>query len=62
MMVCDNGKGISKKQLTAPQSFGIIGMRERAHSLGGNLVISGDKGAGTTVIFTISKPCREEAV
>jgi PAS domain S-box-containing protein len=53
MMVCDNGKGISKKQLTAPQSFGIIGMRERAHSLGGNLVISGDKGAGTTVIFTI---------
>jgi PAS domain S-box-containing protein len=53
MMVCDNGKGISKKQLSATQSFGIIGMRERAHSLGGKLVISGENGAGTTVIFTI---------
>ena len=53
MKVSDNGKGISKKQLSDPQSFGLIGMRERAYSLGGNLVISGAKGDGTAVIFTI---------
>ncbi len=53
MRVSDNGKGISKKQLSAPQSFGIIGMRERAHSLGGSLVIAGDRGDGTTVTVTI---------
>ena len=53
MRVFDNGKGIAKKQLSAPQSFGIIGMRERAYSIGGALVISGDRGAGTTVTLTI---------
>jgi len=53
MRVSDNGKGISKKRLSATQSFGIIGMRERAHSLGGSLVIAGDRGDGTTVTVTI---------
>ncbi len=53
MRVFDNGKGISKNRLSAPQSFGIIGIRERAHSLGGSLVISGAGGEGTTVTVTI---------
>ena len=53
MRVFDNGKGISKEQLSAPHSFGIIGMRERAYSLGGNLVISGTRGEGTTLVLTI---------
>ena len=53
MRVSDNGKGISKKRLSGPQSFGLIGMRERAHSFGGNLVIAGARGGGTTVAVTI---------
>jgi len=53
MKVSDNGKGISRKRLSGPQSFGLIGMRERAHSFGGNLVITGASGEGTTVAVTI---------
>ena len=53
MRVSDNGNGISKKRLSGPQSFGLIGMQERAHSFGGNLVITGDRGEGTTVVVTI---------
>lgn len=53
MRVSDNGIGISKTRLSGPQSFGLIGMRERAHAFGGNLVIAGARGEGTTVAVTI---------
>jgi len=53
MRVSDNGKGLWKKRLSGLQSFGIIGMRERAYSFGGNLVITGTRGEGTTVAVTI---------
>ena len=53
MNVSDNGKGISKKRLSGLQSFGLIGMRERAHSFGGNLAITGARGEGTTVAVAI---------
>jgi PAS domain S-box-containing protein len=47
--VGDNGKGISLEQLYAANSLGILGMRERALLLGGELAISGTAGKGTTV-------------
>ena len=47
--VRDDGKGISEKQLSAGQSLGILGMRERAMLLGGELTISGGPGKGTIV-------------
>lgn len=56
--VRDNGKGITEEQLGDPKSFGIIGMRERAHSLGGNVDFRGRPGRGTTVTLTI--PIRDE--
>lgn len=52
MRVCDNGRGIEAQEILAPKSFGIIGMRERVHYLGGNFSISGSSG-GTTVELTI---------
>ena len=52
MRVSDNGKGIEEKEILEPKSFGIIGMRERVHYLGGNLSISGNSN-GTTVEVTI---------
>ncbi len=45
----DNGKGISKEQLSSSNSLGILGMRERAVILGGELTVSGAPGKGTTV-------------
>ena len=47
--VHDNGKGISEDQVSADSSLGILGMRERAVRLGGELAISGAPGEGTTM-------------
>jgi PAS domain S-box-containing protein len=49
LRVHDNGTGVSEEQLSAGSSLGILGIRERALLLGGELTISGDPGEGTTV-------------
>ena len=45
--------GITAEELTAPRSLGLLGMQERARSWGGDVVISGVPGRGTTVRVTI---------
>ncbi len=45
----DNGKGIAEEQISAGSSLGILGMRERALLLGGELSISGAPDKGTAV-------------
>jgi PAS domain S-box-containing protein len=47
--VRDNGRGITKEQVSAPESLGVRGMRERALLLEGELVIDGVSGQGTSV-------------
>ncbi len=47
--VQDNGKGIPEEKLSAGKSLGILGMRERAMLLGGELTICGLPGNGTIV-------------
>lgn len=54
----DNGKGISKEEITDPKSFGIIGMKESIHSCGGKINIQGVKDRGTTI--TVKYPLRVE--
>jgi len=44
--VQDNGRGISEAELTSPQSFGLMGLRERAIMFGGSTVIHGVPGRG----------------
>jgi len=55
MEVRDNGKGIREEEIFDSESFGLIGMRERALYLGGEFQISScdDGGGGTTVIVSI---------
>ncbi|MDI6782881.1 MAG: PAS domain S-box protein [bacterium] len=53
LTVKDNGKGITNKQINAVKSLGLIGIRERALSLGGKAEIKGIRGKGTTVIISI---------
>ena len=48
--VKDDGIGISFDAESKPRSFGLIGMRERAVFLGGNLEITGTVGKGTTIV------------
>ena len=47
--VTDNGIGITQWQIEDPQSFGIIGMRERAHLWGGTVHVRNVKPSGTMV-------------
>jgi len=51
--VTDNGKGMSKEQITGPEAIGILGMRERAHVFGGDIKISSIPAKGTTISVRI---------
>jgi PAS domain S-box-containing protein len=53
LIIADNGKGIEEKHLSDPRAFGIIGMRERARPWGGEVMINGVSGQGTTVTVKI---------
>ena len=47
--VQDNGRGITESEQADPQSLGLVGMRERALLLGGNITFIGNPESGTTV-------------
>ena len=47
--VRDNGKGIGTDEIAANESIGLLGMRERAIAVGGQLAIEGFPGKGTVV-------------
>ncbi len=49
----DNGKGITKQQISDPKSFGIMGMRERANLWEGKFRINCTRGKGTGVAASI---------
>jgi signal transduction histidine kinase len=53
LTVQDNGRGIRDDELASPQSFGLMGMQERAIMFGGNTKIYGLAGRGTTVTVRI---------
>jgi PAS domain S-box-containing protein len=42
--VQDDGRGISNEEITAPDSLGLLGMRERMEMLGGQFTIAGKPG------------------
>ena len=51
--IIDDGKGILETELDGTTSFGLMGMRERANLIGGNLELFGAAGKGTTVRLVI---------
>jgi len=53
LVIEDNGKGITEKEKTEAQSLGILGMRERAHLIGGEIDIKGLEGKGTVVTVRV---------
>ena len=54
LAIRDNGRGITKAELTSVESSGLLGMTERARMLGGRVTVAGSPGRGTTV--TVSVP------
>ncbi len=53
LTVSDNGRGITEEERTGAQTLGLLGMRERANLAGGELVITGDEGKGTTITVRV---------
>ena len=51
--VKDNGIGIPAEKLSDHNSYGLIGIRERARYLGGDARIVGVPGSGTTIVVNI---------
>jgi signal transduction histidine kinase len=51
--VRDDGRGLPEHRGARPDAFGVRGMVERAHALGGWLEVSGAPGKGTTVMAAV---------
>jgi PAS domain S-box-containing protein len=49
----DNGRGITESERLGIHSLGLLGMRERAHSIGGKVEINGIAGKGTVLIVRL---------
>jgi signal transduction histidine kinase len=49
LVVDDNGRGVPAAAVTNPRSLGLLGMRDRAVLIGGEVSVAGRPGAGTTV-------------
>jgi PAS domain S-box-containing protein len=56
----DNGIGFDVNKISKVNSFGLLGMSERALSIGGNLSVESIPDIGTTVILTLDKKRNEK--
>jgi signal transduction histidine kinase len=59
LWVNDNGKGISENGKSEQQSLGLLGMRERAYLIGGEISITRAEGQGTVVALRVPVAGRE---
>jgi signal transduction histidine kinase len=51
--ISDNGKGISQEEILKPDSFGLLGMRERVYPWNGSVDVSGSADTGTRITVTL---------
>jgi PAS domain S-box-containing protein len=55
LVVADNGVGIPDRKVSDRRSLGLLGMRERAASFGGEVTIRSDPDKGTTVVACLPR-------
>jgi signal transduction histidine kinase len=53
LTVKDNGRGISEDEIANTRSIGLVGMRERAMLIGGEITLHGAPGNGTTMTLRV---------
>jgi PAS domain S-box-containing protein len=56
LLVKDDGRGFLPAQPRKPNSFGLVGLRERAYLLGGEVTIESAPGRGTIVEMRLPEP------
>jgi signal transduction histidine kinase len=59
LQVEDNGKGLKDAEISGTESLGLLGMRERAHLIGGDVSITSAEGGGTVVAVHVPIAVRE---
>lgn len=59
LAISDNGRGITEAEKSASRSLGLLGMYERAHLIGAEVIITGIKGTVVTVRVPILRDERE---
>jgi two-component system sensor histidine kinase UhpB len=60
LRIADNGKGVDPHARPGEKSFGLLGMRERAHMFGGSVDIRTGNGVGFAVVVTFPLHAIEE--
>ncbi|MFM0430426.1 PAS domain S-box protein [Paraburkholderia aspalathi] len=62
LQIADNGHGANRSSTSAEKSFGLLGIRERAHMLGGTVDIHSSNGNGfaLTVTFPVTAVQQQE--
>jgi signal transduction histidine kinase len=55
IVISDNGIGFNRKKTRPSESLGLLGMRERALSVGGELTVESEPGKGTRIIFSLPR-------
>jgi len=53
LVVHDDGRGIPAAEALNPRALGLVGMRDRALLFGGDVIVTGLPGAGTTITVTL---------
>jgi len=53
LTIRDDGRGFTEEEVSRSHALGLLGMQERVHSIGGKVLVTGRKGAGTVVTVRI---------
>ena len=56
LKISDDGRGITDEEKSGKRTLGLLGMRERAHLIGGQIEITGSNGEGTVITVSIPIP------
>jgi signal transduction histidine kinase len=56
LVIEDDGKGFDASAALSAGRLGLVGMRERAHLVGGSMTLESSSGNGTTICITVPLP------
>lgn len=56
LVIEDDGKGFDASQALSVGRLGLVGMRERAHLVGGSMTLESSRGNGTTICISVPLP------
>ena len=56
LVVEDDGKGFDVEDIVSDKQLGLVGMRERAHLVGGSMTVESSIGHGTTICISVPLP------